>query len=246
MKIKIVCLLLTVLMLSACGAAPSETMPVEQPTTVVQTDPTEAPTQPPETEPPKPVTVYAGAVEEPLLPLEDYSGERTHAPEFVMIHFTSAVVLDKKNPYDMDLIRDIFVDYKVSIHYIIDRDGTVRCYIPEDRVAWHAGKGTWQDNEKYTNTMNQYAIGIEMVAMGSKDDMSMYLTGKEYDSLDPALMGYTEEQYAALQGLVKDLCQRHHIPLDRQHVIGHEEYSENKTDPGDLFDWNRIIEQGSE
>lgn len=246
MKIKIVCLLLTVLMLSACGAAPSETMPVEQPTTVAQTDPTEAPTQPPETEPPKPVTVYAGAVEEPLLPLEDYSGERTHAPEFVMIHFTSAVVLDKKNPYDMDLIRDIFVDYKVSIHYIIDRDGTVRCYIPEDRVAWHAGKGTWLDNEKYTNTMNQYAIGIEMVAMGSKDDMSMYLTEDEYDSLDPALMGYTEEQYAALQGLVKDLCQRYHIPLDRQHVIGHEEYSENKTDPGDLFDWNRIIEQGSE
>ena len=245
MKIRIICLLLIALLLSGCGETSAATDPTERVVQVMQTDPTQVPTEAPTTEPPEPVTVYAGAVEELLLPLEDYSAERQYDPEYVMIHFTSAVVLDKEDPYDMDLIRGIFEDYKISIHYIIDRDGTVRCYIPEDRVAWHAGKGTWQDNEKYTNAMNQYAIGIEMVAMGSKDDMSMYLTEGEYDALDKALIGYTEEQYAALESLVADLCLRHNIPRDRQHIIGHEEYSESKTDPGELFDWNRIIKQGS-
>ena len=31
------------------------------------------------------------------------------------------------------------------------------------------------------------------------------------------------------------------IPLDRQHVIGHEEYNPKKNDPGELFDWSRIL-----
>ena len=187
------------------------------------------------------VTVFAGAVEDYLLPLEQFSDERLYAPEMVMIHFSSAVVIDRNDPYNMDLIRSIFIDYEVSTHYIIERDGTVRCYIPEDRVAWHAGKGQWPTDEKYTNAMNQYAIGIELVAMGSKHDMSNYLSGKEYDALDQSLMGYTEAQYAALQALVNDLCQRYDIPLDREHIIGHEEYAAKKPDPGELFDWSRIV-----
>ena len=78
-------------------------------------------------------------------------------------------------------------------------------------MAWHAGKGVWQADEKYTNAMNQYAIGIEMVAIGSEEDMSIYLTEDEYNSLDESLIGYTETQYTALQGLVetfslRDLC----------------------------------------
>lgn len=186
------------------------------------------------------VTMYAGAVEDYLLPLETYSDERLYGPEMVMIHFTSAVVLDRKDPYNIDLIRGIFLDYELSIHYIIERDGTIRCYIPEDRVAWHAGKGSWHLDEKYTDAMNQYAIGIEMVAMGSKSDMASYLSGKEYDALDQSLMGYTEEQYEALSALVADLCLRYDIPMDRDHIIGHQEYAIKKRDPGELFDWSWV------
>lgn len=196
---------------------------------------TAAPTQPPV------VTVYANAVEDYLLPLETYSDVRLYAPEIVMLHFCSAVQLDESNPYDMDLVRSTFVDNEVSTHYIIERDGTVRCYIPEDRVAWHAGRGKWPRNEKYTNAMNRYAICIELVAMGSKNDMSLYMKDYEYDAMDQSLMGFTDEQYAALRALVSDLCARYNIPMDRDHIVGHQEYAKSKRDPGELFDWTQIV-----
>lgn len=185
--------------------------------------------------------VYSGAIKDYLLPFEDFSRERVAAPEFVMIHFTSAVVLSQKDPYNMEKIRSTFVDYEVSVHYIIQRDGTVRCYIPENLVAWHAGKGTWKNDPKYTDKLNDYAIGIEVVAIGSQKDMKQYLTASVYKKLDKSLIGYTDAQYDALRVLVKDICQRNEIPMDREHIIGHQEYASRKSDPGELFDWERLL-----
>lgn len=186
-------------------------------------------------------TVYSGAVEDFLLPVEEYSWEREFAPEYVMIHFTSAVVEHRDDPLNMDYIRQIFVDYDISVHYIIDREGTVRCYVPEERVAWHAGKGEWANDEKYTNKMNHYAIGIEIAAIGSQKDMEIYLTEEEYAALDDRFKGFSDAQYDALKLLVEDICARYGIPADRDHVIGHQDYSPSKNDPGELFDWSRIL-----
>ena len=229
------------LLLCACGntaappyvTAPQQTVPPLQ--TTAPALPSDAPVLP------KPVTVYPGAVEEFLLPLEEFSWDRKAAPEFVMLHFTSAVVPHPEDPYNMDYIRDIFAEYDLSVHYIVDRDGRVHCYIPEDRVAWHAGAGQWGNDPKYTDNMNAYAIGIEILAMGSRADMADYLTEEDYDALDDSLKGFTDAQYAALRALVADICIRNGIPMDRSHVIGHEEYSPNKSDPGELFDWSRVL-----
>ena len=95
--------------------------------------------------------------------------------------------------------------------------------------------------EKLTDAMNKYSIGIEIIAMGSERDMSVYMTSEEYRQLDPKLLGFTEAQYDALIPLVKDICQRNGIPCDRDHVIGHSEYKKEKTDPGELFDWDRLF-----
>lgn len=189
----------------------------------------------------EPVYVYEKAEKNYLEPVLDFSWEREHAPEIVMVHFTSAVVNHRDDPYNPDHVRQIFIDYDLSIHYVILRDGTIQCYIPEDRVAWHAGKGEYNNDPRYTNAMNHYAIGIEILAMGSESDMSIYLTPGEYRALDDSLKGYTDAQYEALRGLVADICQRNNIPMDRQHVIGHEDYSPGKTDPGELFDWDRLL-----
>ena len=89
--------------------------------------------------------------------------------------------------------------------------------------------------------MNQYAIGIELVGMGSQADMAIYMTKSEYNAIDDSLKGFTPEQYASLKLLVEDICQRNDIPMDREHVIGHQEYAEQKTDPGELFDWTQLI-----
>lgn len=218
---------------------PETTVP---PTTVQDTvipvvETTEPTYAPPETW----TQVFDGAVQDFLTPVEEFSWERKYDPEFVMIHFSSAVVRHRDDPYNIDHLRKIYVDYDVSVHYVIERDGTIHCYVPEDRVAWHAGVGTFNNDPKYTNKMNLYAIGIELIGMGTEDEMAAYLTSEEYRDLDQSLMGFTPQQYASLKVLVTDICTRHSIPMDRQHVIGHEDYSPDMTDPGELFNWSQII-----
>ena len=89
--------------------------------------------------------------------------------------------------------------------------------------------------------MNLYSIGIELVGIGSQQDMALYLTKAEYKKLDKDLLGFTDDQYTALRALVEDVYARHNIPMDTEHVIGHEQYNPKKNDPGELFDWSRIL-----
>ena len=184
-------------------------------------------------------TVSALAVGDFMLPLDEFSWEREFPAEIVMLHFTSAVVKNPADPYNTEEIRSIFAESGVSINYIIERDGTVRCFIPENRAAWHAGRGEWGD-AKYTNAMNKYSIGIEIEAIGSQNDMLRYMTAEEYAALDRTLIGFTDAQYTALSALLDDICMRNSIPKNRSHVIGHDEYNPAKNDPGELFDWSRI------
>ena len=85
--------------------------------------------------------------------------------------------------------------------------------------------------------MNHYSIGIELVAVGSEQDMSIF----EYRATRYLERGFTQAQYDALKPLLADLCERYNIPADRAHIIGHEEYSPHKTDPGELFDWSQVV-----
>lgn len=233
------------ILLNICGCAFSPPEPTTTTEATAAPTPQATATEPPTTAattlPTEPVYVYENALEDYLLPIEEFSWERQYAPEFIMIHFTSAVANHRDDPYNMEHVRAIFIEYDISVHYVIQRDGTVSCYVPEDRVAWHAGAGTYNEDPKYTNSMNQYAIGIELLAIGSEADMAIYLTPDEYRALDDSLLGYTEAQYQALSALVSDLCLRYGIPQDAAHIIGHEDYSPDKTDPGELFDWSRIL-----
>ena len=193
-------------------------------------------TQPAATEPVK----VSPLANEDFLVLDDSSSPRECPVEIVMLHFTSAVMLDRENPFDYDLVRGIFQENRLGIHYIIDRDGKIYCFVPESRAAWHAGRGSYQD-EKYTDNMNQYSIGIELMAIGSEADMSIYLHSQEYAELAPEHIGFTAAQYDALASLVADICSRRDIPTDKQHIIGHQTYNPAKNDPGELFDWDGFM-----
>jgi len=56
---------------------------------------------------------------------------------------------------------------------------------------------------------------------------------------------YTEPMYQASARLVRYLAARYHIPLDREHIVGHEELPGTTPDrvatmhydPGPYFDW---------
>lgn len=241
MKKNIFVLLCTAL-LALYGCKEKE-QPVTAPISEVKTETESEPevSEEVQSEPEEVPDVSPIAKEHFLEPFDDYSWEREFPIEKVIVHFMSAVVNYPEDPYSMNLLRNIFVDSGLSVHYIIARDGTVYCYMPESRAAWHAGKGTYGGEEKYTNSMNKYSVGIELAAIGSENDMVQYMDSQKYNSLDKSLIGFTDAQYESLSALVKDICERNDIEFTRENVIGHEEYNPEKSDPGELFDWSRLF-----
>lgn len=238
MKKAIVCLLLCSVLV-ACASPDTAETPESTASASVTESITEAVTEEIEIDVISPL-----ATADLMLPLDDFSWKREYPTEYVMLHFSSNVRDDRVDPYDLAAVRAIFEETEVSTNYIIDREGNIFCYIPEQRCAWHAGKGEFAGDERLTDKMNRYSIGIELLAIGSESDMAQFLSSWEYSQLAPELPGFTDAQYEALDRLITDICDRNSIPRDRGHIIGHDEYSETKTDPGELFDWSRILPEG--
>jgi N-acetyl-anhydromuramyl-L-alanine amidase AmpD len=178
-------------------------------------------------------------------PLPDAcSRARTQADEVthLMVHFCSNAPQDPAKPYQLDLITKVFADYGVGAHYLIDRQGTVYELIAEARVAYHAGKGKLPHAPYYENQMNAHSIGVELMGIGTYDEMKVYFSEAEYNKIAKADIGYTQAQYAALKSLIAQVRGRHPgIKHDRRHIVGHDEYAPGrKTDPGKLFSWPAI------
>jgi N-acetyl-anhydromuramyl-L-alanine amidase AmpD len=172
-------------------------------------------------------------------PLADKcSRARTEADNIthLMIHFCSDAVQRPQDPFSLDRITQVFEEAGVSAHYLIDRQGKVYQLVPEDRVAFHAGKGKLPFAPFYENSMNSHSLGIELMAIGSKKDMKMFFSEQQYNQIDPAHLGFTQAQ------LTTAILGRHRgIKKDRQHIIGHDEYAPTRrSDPGALFDWKKI------
>lgn len=101
---------------------------------------------------------------------------------------------------------------QVSAHYLIRKDGFVRGFVNENDTAWHAGE--WD--------VNLRSIGIEHVDDGDYDDVIR-----------------TPEQYAKSGALVRDICTRYNLPIDRVHIVGHREV--HATACPDGLDVDRIV-----
>ena len=169
----------------------------------------------------------------------------TSPVDMVMLHFCSDVIQNPDNPFSLERITEIFTSVTVSAHYLIDRDGTVYRFVPEDKAAFHAGRGTVPWLPERHNNLNEFTIGIEMFNIGSAEDMKIFMSKAKYEEFarkHPQFIGYTDAQYAALNGLLADIRSRHPaIKLDRRHIVGHSEYAgPRRTDPGTTFDWTRI------
>lgn len=110
---------------------------------------------------------------------------------------------------------------QASAHYVVrSSDGQITQMVKEQDVAWHAGH--WDTNTR--------SIGIEHE--GYVDDPSYY----------------TDAMYQASAALTADVAARQGIPLDRSHIIGHDEVpgcssgsgggAGCHTDPGIYWDWD--------
>jgi N-acetyl-anhydromuramyl-L-alanine amidase AmpD len=102
----------------------------------------------------------------------------------------------------------------VSAHYVVRGDGHIAQLVAEGDTAWHSGN-VWY---------NRHSIGIEF----------------ELDRVtNPA---FTTEQYYAGAALACAISARQGIPLDREHVIGHNEVpGSTHTDPGPTWDWPHFM-----
>lgn len=180
-------------------------------------------------------------VSEMHLPLRNSEKRKTPITH-VILHFTSNVTGNQNDPYRLDDIQRIFVEYGVSTHYLIDREGVIYELVPEERVAYHAGGGSLALFPSYKDQLNAHSIGIELLAIGTEEEMADSIDEETYQSINPSHIGYTDAQYASLKGLLNNLHARYPaIKQNREHVVGHDEYApDRKSDPGSLFDWNRI------
>jgi N-acetyl-anhydromuramyl-L-alanine amidase AmpD len=90
--------------------------------------------------------------------------------------------------------------------------------------------------------MNGHSIGIEILGIGTEKEMEMFMPKTSYQRIDKKHIGFTNEQYAAIKLLIKDLTTRYPaIKHNRKHIVGHDEYATSRrTDPGSLFAWNKI------
>lgn len=112
---------------------------------------------------------------------------------------------------------------EVSAHYLIDEDGAVLRLVPEHRRAWHAGQSFWRG----ANGLNARSIGIELVNPGH----------------EWGYRAFPERQIVALTALARDILGRWPIPA--HNVVGHSDVApRRKQDPGELFDWRRLAEEG--
>ena len=110
-----------------------------------------------------------------------------------------------------------------SAHYVIrSSDGFVTQMVPTKDVAWHAGN--W-----YVNT---HSVGVE----------------NEGFALDGAKW-FTPKLYSSLARLTRYQAQRFGFPLDRAHVIGHDQVPGPSDayqagihwDPGTYFNWAHLM-----
>lgn len=91
-----------------------------------------------------------------------------------------------------------------SAHYEVTPTEIIGC-VGEQYAAWHCGGTGGSDIPKMANP-NQRSIGIE----------NLNSTGAPKWEIDPRTM-------KNLAKLVADICKRYNIPLDRKHVLGHNE-----------------------
>ncbi|MBO7244742.1 MAG: N-acetylmuramoyl-L-alanine amidase [Alphaproteobacteria bacterium] len=113
----------------------------------------------------------------------------------------------------------------VSAHYVVDRDGKIYCFCPEDTAANHAGKSSWRlvTGEEVRN-INQRSIGIEFQC-GPGEEI-------------------TPEQAAAGLWLTKDIMSRN-PNIQPENVVGHSDIAPSrKADPGMSFPWELWVQNG--
>jgi N-acetyl-anhydromuramyl-L-alanine amidase AmpD len=154
---------------------------------------------------------------------------RTQAVDMVVIHATGGPTCDARTGKAIwvgagtldENLRQIEAHPRLGIHYMIDRDGSVRASVPEDQVAHHVLR------------FSARSIAVELVNEG--------------DGRDP----FPEAQLTALVELLRDIKQRHGITregIKRHSDVDHglllcDRKQRRKVDPGAAFPHEWVLDR---
>lgn len=144
--------------------------------------------------------------------------------EFVILHYTAQKLKESLN---------IFLNsgsQAVSCHLLIDEEGRlyelVSCWEGFCKKAFHAGKSFFLDSKgKRWEDFNNFSIGIELVNWNGN------------------IFPFTESQYKSLFKVLFHLKNIYPILQNPDRILGHEHIAafRGKSDPGYLFDWQKLF-----
>lgn len=144
----------------------------------------------------------------------------------LVIHYTAD---------DFDRSLATLTDRNVSAHYLVPETPPARNgkpviwqLVPEQELAWHAGISYWRG----TNRINDTSIGIELENRGWRHQDGQ----KVFYPFNPG-------QIAVLAKLARDVILRYNI--QPENVVAHSDIApQRKDDPGPLFPWRALAQQG--
>ncbi len=182
-------------------------------------------------------------IKEMILPDYCYNPGRRNRPNGEIIHWFSAINIDKEKRFEPDLIYKLLIDMNLdpadrqydiyhgprwpgSYQFMIFRDGVIWQLVPEDKKSYHAGRSQGVTGATYLNTKT---IGTAWV--GAKGEP------------------FPDEQYNSGAWLSKYLMDKYSYPYEHveRHSTVRKRWNDNypdkkkapKPDPGVLFDQKR-------
>ncbi|MGQ4490961.1 N-acetylmuramoyl-L-alanine amidase [Streptomyces sp. SAS_281] len=154
------------------------------------------------------------------------TGQRSYTPAVRPdkgVDIRQIVIHDTEGDYASSLTTLTSPSAAASANYLVRAsDGLVTQMVENKDLAWHAGN--W--------SLNMHSIGVEHEGYAIKEGS-----------------WYSESQYESTAALVKFLADKYGIPLDREHIIGHDEVpvfldaksKDTHWDPGPFWDWNHFM-----
>ena len=144
----------------------------------------------------------------------------------LVVHYTAG---------DFDTSLATLTDRQVSAHYLVParppvHDGKPRIWqlVPEQQLAWHAGSSFWRGATRINDT----SIGIELENRGWQNVAG----AKQFAPFE-------QQQIRALIPLMKSIISSYNILPEN--VVAHADIApQRKDDPGPLFPWRELAEQG--
>lgn len=173
------------------------------------------------------VAAFATPISMPDAAARATGAARTRPIDLIVIHSTGGPTCDAKTNKPVwigagtlaDNLRTIEAHPVLGIHYMIDRDGSLRTSVPEAQVAHHA------------MGYSDRSVAIELINDG--------------DGVDP----FPQAQLTALVALLRDITRRHnikpagvvrHSDLDRARLAC-DKTQKRKVDPGAALEFEAVL-----